>query len=380
MPARTVGEITRRVPLLEPDDTVRRAAGLIRESGGSRLFVRVGAQIVGSVSERSIAAALGADGDADSILDSSIERLVEPGACFINSRTSITEAANVLASGGYDVMPVVDDYGGLFGVVYLRDVVGALAKTLRPPTVGGMATPLGVYLTTGSVSAGAGDVGLFLTGAAIGLMIIMSNALAHGVLKAFQMITGVPVSTYLNSVPLRLVPNAYDIPFYVSTVLSVAFFMILMRLSPLAGYHAAEHMTVHAIESGEDLSPQTVRRMQRVHPRCGTNLLAGAGIFLIIVSRFGSDVAVIFGLALVILGWRAVGGWLQYFVTTRNPSERQLASGIAAGRQLLERYQDCPGYVAVGMRRVWKLGFPQTLLGLLATASVVQSYAPFLWP
>lgn len=380
MPARSVGELTRRVPVLEPGDTIRRAAGLIRESGGSRLFVRAGPQIVGSVSERSIAAALGRDGDPDRILDSSIEPLVEPGVSFIDARTSVTEAANVLASGGHDVMPVVDDYGGFYGAVYLRDIVGALAKTLRPPTVGGMATPLGVYLTTGSVSAGAGDFGLFLTGVAIGLLIIMSHALSQGLLKVFGIITGVPISTYLDSVPLTLVPNAYDIPFYASTVLSVVFFMVLMRLSPLAGYHAAEHMTVHAIESGEDLSPQTVSRMQRVHPRCGTNLLAGAGIFLIIVSRFGSDVAVIFGLAVVILGWRAVGGWLQYLVTTKNPSERQLASGIAAGRQLLERYQECPGYVAVGMRRVWKLGFPQTLLGLMAAASAVQYLAPSLWP
>ncbi len=380
MPAETVGELIRRVPLLEPRDTIRRAAGLMRESGGSRLFVRVGQQISGSVSERSIAAALGRDGARDSVLDSAIEPLVEPGVQFIDSRTALREAANVLASSGCDVMPVVDDYGEFYGVVYLRDIVGALAKTLRPPTVGGMATPLGVYLTTGSVCAGAGSAGLFLTGAAIALMVTMSHALSQGVMRVVEALSGLPLHAYLDSVPVMLVPNAYDIPFYVSTLLSVVFFMILMRLSPLAGYHAAEHMTVHAIEFGEDLSLETVRRMNRVHPRCGTNLLAGAGVFLIIVSRFGSDTAVILGLAVVILGWRAVGGWLQYFVTTKDPSERQLLNGIAAGRELLERYQDCPGYTAVGFQRVWRMGFLQTLLGMLAAASLLQYLAPPLWP
>ncbi len=33
-------------------------------------------------------------------------------------------------------------------------------------------------------------------------------------------------------------------------------------------------MVVHAIEEGEDLTLEKVRPMPRVHPRCGTNLVA----------------------------------------------------------------------------------------------------------
>jgi uncharacterized protein YqhQ len=242
-----------------------------------------------------------------------------------------------------------------------------------------MATPLGVYLTTGSVSAGSGDLGLFLTGVSMAFMIALAQLLALGVLYGIGAVSRLPMSAYLNSPPIALVPNVYDIPYYISTVLTVVFFMAMMRLSPLAGYHAAEHMTVHAIEVGEALTPENVRHMQRVHPRCGTNLLAGVGIFLIIVSRFGNDIAILLALGVIVLGWRAVGSWLQYFVTTRDPSDKQLRSGIAAGKEILERYQERPGYQAVGFQRVWKLGFLQTLAGLASTTALLQLFLPFLW-
>lgn len=378
MPAEYVGELVRRVKVLEVTDTVRRAAGLLQESGSSRIFVHVGNRLVGMVSEHSIAALLGKAGDIEQALESTIEPLVDHDITFVSSRVGLAAAADMLADKGLEAMPVVDDYGSFYGVVYRSDVVGALAKTLRPPTVGGMATPLGVYLTTGSITAGAGNLGLFLTGVSMAVMIGLAQALALGLMHLVARISGFPLSAYLDSPPLTLTPNVYDVPFYVSTVLSIVFFMLLMRFSPLAGYHAAEHMTVHAIESGETLTPATVRMMNRVHPRCGTNLLAGAGIFLIIVSKFGSDLAVLLAMAVVIFGWRSVGAWLQYLVTTKTPSERQLASGIAAGKQIMERFQERPGYQAVGFERIWNLGFLQTLAGLLTTMGLLQFLLPTL--
>ncbi|MER3495923.1 MAG: hypothetical protein C4320_03425, partial [Armatimonadota bacterium] len=56
-------------------------------------------------------------------------------------------------------------------------------------------------------------------------------------------------------------------------------FVILFRLLPLAGTHAAEHMAVNALERGEPLDPEVVARMPRTHIRCGTNLAVGAGLF-----------------------------------------------------------------------------------------------------
>jgi uncharacterized protein YqhQ len=59
---------------------------------------------------------------------------------------------------------------------------------------------------------------------------------------------------------------------------SLLLFALLFRLSWVTGYHAAEHQVVHTIEQGDDLRPEVVVAKPRVHPRCGSNLMAGFGI------------------------------------------------------------------------------------------------------
>ena len=38
-------------------------------------------------------------------------------------------------------------------------------------------------------------------------------------------------------------------------------------------YHGAEHMTIHALEAGDPLVPEAVRKYPTAHPRCGTEFL-----------------------------------------------------------------------------------------------------------
>ncbi len=38
-------------------------------------------------------------------------------------------------------------------------------------------------------------------------------------------------------------------------------------------YHGAEHKTIHAYESGADMTPESIQRCSRIHPRCGTSFL-----------------------------------------------------------------------------------------------------------
>ena len=38
-------------------------------------------------------------------------------------------------------------------------------------------------------------------------------------------------------------------------------------------YHGAEHMTIHALEHGDPLTPEHIRRYPTAHPRCGTEFL-----------------------------------------------------------------------------------------------------------
>ncbi|MGB9619891.1 MAG: DUF1385 domain-containing protein, partial [Armatimonadota bacterium] len=297
-----------------------------------------------------------------------------PGATLIDERVSLKEAAALFASTGEDVLAVTDGTGSFRGVLYRRDVVGLLTRNLRPPQVAGMATPLGVRLTTGSVSGGAGNAGLFLTGVSLSAMIVLSGIIVDALQRLFSAATGIDVSAMLRSTPLTYQPNVYDIAFYVTTALTVVVFFVLMRLSPLSGYHAAEHMTVHAIEAGEALTLENVRRMPRVHPRCGTNLMAAAGVFVILTTRVSSSVSVLLALVVVAIGWRTIGGWLQYLVTTRDPSERQLANGVAAGNELLRRFHEQPNLRATSFQRVWNMGFLQVAAGMVTTLSLVQTF------
>jgi len=360
---KSISSLVKVAPVVTPEDSIKRAAGLIKGTGGSKILVLDGNQVVGTVSEQSILAALSSEDSEGE--DSRISSIVEPNGMFIDSRVTIKDAARIFASNGEDMLPVVDNFGGYRGVVYRRDLVGRLTKNIRPASIAGMATPLGVYLTTGSISGGAGSLGLFLTGFSLGLMMIVAVLIVTGLQTIITKLTGFPVAVFLNSPPLTLNPNLYDLPYYISTALTAIIFLLLMKLSPLSGYHGAEHMTVHAIEAGEALEPEVVSRMPRVHPRCGTNLLAAAGVFIIITTKMDNEIAVLLALLVVVLGWRSIGGMLQYYATTKKPNARQLASGIAAGNELIEQYQENPNFQLVGLQRIWKLGFMQTFAGMV---------------
>ena len=47
----------------------------------------------------------------------------------------------------------------------------------------------------------------------------------------------------------------------------------LPEVERVFGYHGAEHQTIHAFESGAELTPQSVLQFPREHPRCGTAFL-----------------------------------------------------------------------------------------------------------
>jgi uncharacterized protein YqhQ len=44
-------------------------------------------------------------------------------------------------------------------------------------------------------------------------------------------------------------------------------------ISRVFQYHGAEHMTIHALEAGDPLRPEAIRKYPTAHPRCGTEFL-----------------------------------------------------------------------------------------------------------
>jgi len=292
----------------------------------------------------------------------------------VNPYMSVGQVAEVMNDHGMQVLPVVDDYGRYLGVVVRQDIVGALCLTMRPPAVAGLATPLGVYLTTGHLRAGVGDLGLFLAG--VGLMAAYFAAF-WGIFGAAYLVDKTnllaPWSLWaiLASPPIN-VYNWMDVLRSAMLGLSLPIFLLLLRMLPTAGYHAAEHQVVHAIESGEPLRPENVRAMPRVHPRCGTNIFAGVLLFMIIRQILSDDVAILITVLVLIFGWRVIGGFLQHYVTTKPANTKQLESGIRAGKSLLEKYRGNPAYRVTEWQRIWNTGMPQVLIGAAAAVLIME--------
>ena len=340
MTNKTIANLIKGAPVLTPEDNIRRAVGLIRACESSSLLVVQYGQVIGTVTEQTITAFLAQAQDNDIALSARVAPLISQGVTLINSSATLRQAAELFTSTGADVLPVIDNSAAFLGVLYRRDLVGLMTRNLRPPTVAGMATPLGVYLTTGSQSGGAGSFGLFLTGASLMLMMSIATSSVDGLVTLLSKLTHMRFDLYLAAPPLTTRFSVFDLVFYISVALTVGITLFLLHISPLAGFHAAEHMTVHAIEAGEELSSEVVRGMPRVHPRCGTNLLAASSVFLIITSKLSGQLAVLMAMLVVFLGWRTIGGWMQYYATTKTPTEKQLANGVAAGNELLDKYMD----------------------------------------
>ena len=236
---RGITQLIKVHPVVTTSDSVRRAAGLIKGSDGSRLIVVNGGAVVGTVSEQAIVDFLSTAGDVESAMKLPVDALVEPQPVFINSGVTLKEAAQVFASTGADTLPVIGSHGMVQGVLYRSDVIGSLTRTLRPPTIAGMATPLGVYLTTGSQCGGAGSAGLFLTGVSMMLMIAASTLIVNSLPGVIARSMHINIGAFMASMPILLQPHLRDLVFYASTGLTVVIMLFMLHLSPLSGYHAA---------------------------------------------------------------------------------------------------------------------------------------------
>jgi len=273
------------------------------------------------------------------------------------------EALRTFETTGRDCLIVVGDGEQPLGLLQPSDLAVGRSQGPRPRMVGGLATPFGVYLTNGVQSGGVGSLALAVTGAALFGMYALSILLSGGLLWW--------VGGGLSE----------DLRFSLTNTLSLLVFMALLRLSPVAGIHAAEHMVVHAIERGEPLEPDVVRRMPRVHPRCGTNLAAGAMVFL---GVSGADwlgdrqAQTLVAALLTLLVWRPLGSFVQYWVTTRKPTDRQIAMGIASAEDLLGKFARRPMAMPSAGVRLLRSGLPFLVVGSSLAALLFESLLYFV--
>jgi uncharacterized protein YqhQ len=126
-------------------------------------------------------------------------------------------------------------------------------------------------------------------------------------------------------------------------------------------YHGAEHMTIHALEAGDPLTTDAVRRYPTAHPRCGTEFLVIVILLSIVafslVGRQDATVMVASRVILIpviaavgyeVLKWAArhrsngivraltYPGILVQGITTRQPSDDMIEVAIVSMEQALQ--------------------------------------------
>jgi uncharacterized protein YqhQ len=126
-------------------------------------------------------------------------------------------------------------------------------------------------------------------------------------------------------------------------------------------YHGAEHMTIHALEAGDPLTTDNVRKYPTAHPRCGTEFLVVVIILSIFMfSLVGRQslpvmvlsrillIPVIAGVGYEILKFGAkhranplvkaliAPGILVQMITTKQPTDDQIEVAIVSMEQALE--------------------------------------------
>ncbi len=352
-----IGALMRPLEPLQVEDSLQVAAERMREEGIEIVPVARGDAYVGAITPASLVRAVGA---GHSPLEA-VGDHVDPYWPAMPGYALAVEALRLLEDLRVPVVVVLDGAGSVAGLFSGANLVAPPPDPIRPRLVGGMATPLGVYLTNGVVAGGAPKWALVLTGALLFLLFVIANVVSGQVHDWSRSIAMSP-----------------DLRVGLAGGLAAVLFFAGLRLSPIAGIHAAEHMVVHAIERGEPLNVEVVSRMPRVHPRCGTNLAAGAMLFIGVSSGNWSpdpDLRLLAAVLVTLVFWRPLGSMLQYFVTTKPPTRAQIEMGIAAGRELLDRYQRGPtGVPGIGAR-LWNSGLPQIILGSSAASLLVYGLA-----
>ena len=345
----------RPVDALQIETSLERGAALLRESTLELLPVQHNGALAGVLTQRTLAQALARGCDpADSV-----EVALSDDFQTIGAHATGAEALRLMNEGNHTSLLVVGD-GHVLGIASASDLYPKRKSWPKPPSVGGMATPFGVYLTTGGIGAGVSPWALVSTGMVMGSLLLAGTVVM------------LVAQHYLDR------SNRLDLLW---SVLPGLFFLVGLRLLPMSGIHAAEHKVVHAIERGESLDPEVVARMPRVHPRCGTNIAAGAMIFFG-VSQYpwiaDPETRFVVAALLALFFWRWLGSGLQWLLTTRPPNRRQIEMGVKSGRELLDKYRYHRGGSPNPFVRLWNSGLLHVIAGFAICSLLVWAAAKVL--
>ena len=204
-----------------------------------------------------------------------------------------------------------------------------------------------------------GDEGVELGKGSIALMIVLTLVFGIGIFFLLPLlIASATTSNIQNGIVQHLVEGMIRVAIFLGYLLVIARAEDVRRVFQ---YHGAEHMTIHALEAGDPLVVDAVRKYPTAHPRCGTEFLVVViALSIIAFSLVGrQEAAVMIGSRILlipviaaigyeILKWgakhrgnrivRAImyPGILVQMITTRQPTADMIEVAIVSMEQALE--------------------------------------------
>src|SRR2546423_11511879 len=86
-----------------------------------------------------------------------------------------------------------------------------------------------------------------------------------------------------SSVVLNVTEGLIRLALLVGYLIAISFLPDVRRVF---AYHGAEHMTIHAFEHGDPLTPERIEPYPTAHPRCGTAFLLLVVVVSIVIFAF----------------------------------------------------------------------------------------------
>ncbi len=230
--------------------------------------------------------------------------------------------------------------------------------------------PGGVFMSSGNARSPdglTGELWLMGTGLSIALLGASGMALTYIVSWFLQQIYGVPLAHVLLMFQTTVDPGAGPWVSVGANLLLLLSFLVLMRVTPLSGYHGAEHKVIGAIEHFGEPTMERARMMPRAHRRCGSNLLAGL-LPLLLLGQPLFEISPLLAVIVIVLGWQfrfVVGYFIQAIFATREPTDRQLQAALRSGKNVLRRWRENAGDRLPPVIRFWRRGMIQMFGGMV---------------
>lgn len=219
---------------------------------------------------------------------------------------------------------------------------------------------IGTKWLTRSAAISASGEGVELGRGAMALTLVISLGFGIGLFFVLPLLL---TQAAANAAPSAgtLAKNLFE--GVIRLVVFVGYLLLISRSSEIGRvfqYHGAEHMSIHALEHGDALTPENVRRYPTAHQRCGTefllvvvvvsifvfSLLAGQGLVVAVLGRLAL-IPVIVAVSYEVLRWGArhrshpvvrwvfmPGIWLQ-MITTRQPDDSMIEVAIVSLEEAL---------------------------------------------